>query len=169
MNPAAAFLPTSIRCLVLPLGDWRLLVPNAAVAEIIGYQESSHLHQASPWLLGFQTWRGLPLPVLDLVQSFIELPLMGASYRARVVVCRTLNQDPQLSHIGIFSKGIPKLALVSPETLMSSDYRMPEGSLVPWVCQLAGQTALIPDFDAVERQLKAESAYQATQEAIIYR
>ncbi|MEI6413340.1 MAG: chemotaxis protein CheW, partial [Pseudomonadota bacterium] len=121
MNPATA-LPTSIRCLVLPLGDWRLLIPNTAVAEIIGYQDPSQPPLASPWLLGFQTWRGLPLPILDLVQSFIDLPLTGASYRARVVVCRTLNQDPQLSHIGLFSKGIPKLALVSPETLMGADY-----------------------------------------------
>ncbi|CAK0780657.1 chemosensory pili system protein ChpC [Gammaproteobacteria bacterium] len=162
MNPAPG-LPTSVRCLVLPLGDWRLLIPNTAVAEIIGYQEPSQPAQAAPWLLGFQTWRGLPLPILDLVQSFLDLPITGTTYRSRVVVCRLLNQDQQLSHIGLYSKGIPKLALVSPETLMSADYPMPTGSLTPWVCLLAGQLTLIPDLDLIAQQLKADPAYQSIQ------
>ena len=54
----------SIRCMILPLASINLVVPNSAVAEIIGYSEPKKLADCSDWFGGVVLWRGVFVPVV---------------------------------------------------------------------------------------------------------
>jgi len=43
-----------------------MLLPNAAVAEIIGYQDPAAVESGPNWLLGLMSWRGISLPLISL-------------------------------------------------------------------------------------------------------
>ena len=52
---------TSVRCMLLPLTSLNLLIPNSAVAEIIGYSQPRALANCSDWFAGVVLWRGVYL------------------------------------------------------------------------------------------------------------
>ena len=56
---------TDIRCMLIPLHGDRLLLPNAAVAEVIGYREPDSMANDEPWLQGKVNWHQRELPVID--------------------------------------------------------------------------------------------------------
>ena len=56
----------SIRCMQMPLNNWQLLLPNSAVAEIIGYTTPESANQGSGWYDGKISWRGVLVPVVSL-------------------------------------------------------------------------------------------------------
>ena len=51
--------------LLLPLSDRSLVLPNVAVAELIGYQPCTPLPHQPAWLLGWIDWRSQRLPLLS--------------------------------------------------------------------------------------------------------
>ena len=59
---------TSVRCMLLPLNSLNLLIPNSAVAEIIGYSTPRQLPDTSDWFPGVVLWRGVYVPVVAVEQ-----------------------------------------------------------------------------------------------------
>ncbi|NER61296.1 chemotaxis protein CheW, partial [Pseudomonas sp. MAFF212428] len=51
--------------LLLPLSDRCLVLPNVAVAELIGYQACTASPDQPAWLLGWIDWRSQRLPLLS--------------------------------------------------------------------------------------------------------
>mgnify|MGYP001551110671 CR=1 FL=1 len=56
---------TSVRCMLLPLTSLNLLVPNSAVAEIIGYSAPRELVDTTDWFSG--------VPDLDRIIADLKL------------------------------------------------------------------------------------------------
>ncbi|MET0331534.1 MAG: chemotaxis protein CheW, partial [Dyella sp.] len=58
-------LPREIRCVLVPVGTLRLLLPNASVAEVITMPLPEPVPGAPDWLLGRIAWRGWRMPLLS--------------------------------------------------------------------------------------------------------
>ncbi len=56
--------PDQIDCLLIPLKDKNLLLPNVSVAEIIPFSHLLTTASSVDWILGRIDWRGTPVPVL---------------------------------------------------------------------------------------------------------
>ncbi|WVM91906.1 hypothetical protein ULG90_18940 [Halopseudomonas pachastrellae] len=56
----------SINGLIVPLLNDPLLLPNVAVAELVGYRLSQAANQGPEWFLGWTQWRDQPVPMVDL-------------------------------------------------------------------------------------------------------
>lgn len=151
MRDAVLHSGEEIRGVFIPVGDSRLLLPNAVVAEIIDYREAADQDDLSEhdWWRGLVHWRQHKLPLVAFEA------LLGGEFtlsrRARIVVCNALNDDALEDFVGIVSAGIPRMVLVREEQIEVLPAQ-PGDEERPIVARIRvnDQEALIPDMDRIE-------------------
>jgi chemosensory pili system protein ChpC len=145
-------VPTNdIRGVVIAVTNGRLLLPNAAIAEVITYSDPEPVEGAPRWLLGRVRWRGWRVPILSFAR------LAGLSDRegergSKVVVLKALSGHPRLPYFCLLTQGFPRLTTVSPSALVldeDADGDLPLGALSR--VKTRDDSAIIPDLAAIEQ------------------
>ena len=142
-------LPEQIASLLIPMIGRPLLIPNVAVAEIVGWNQPEKQEGSPDWMLGTVDWRGVALPVVSL-ELMNNPEIEDASQGARLAVINGVGEC-KLPFYAISVQGLPRLVRVFPEELSSEEESQDPAydSLV----MVSGERAVIPDLANVERQL----------------
>lgn len=145
---------TAVRCMLLPLSSLNLLIPNSAVAEIIGYSTPRGLPDTSDWFPGVVLWRGVYVPVVT-VEQMCSIGTAQVGPRARIAIIYNPEKDPELPYLGIHMQDIPRAYLAEAESMESGSGEGLSQYLVTRVDdeQLA---RVIPDIDRIIADLKLE-------------
>lgn len=140
--------------MLLPLNSLNLLIPNSAVAEIVGYNEPRSLSGASDWFAGVVLWRGVYVPVVA-VEQMCDVGIAGVGPRARIAIVYNPEKDPELPYIGIHMQDIPRAYLAESDSTESGSSEGLSEYLLTRVDdeQLA---RVIPDLDKIIADLKIE-------------
>lgn len=146
--------PEEVRGVVVPTGVRPLLLPNAAVAEIVAYQGIVVEPQEPLWLLGRVNWRGFTVPVISIAAAAPSAPEIGEGERSRLLICYTPNGNTELPYVGIFAPAPPHLERLRVEVLEPDD-RPDVNPFVTHSVLFAGEPSWIPDMDAIESQVLA--------------
>ncbi len=151
--------PREIRCLMIPLQtEVSLLLPNAAVAEIIDFHGVSALPDKPDWVVGETDWRQRRLSVVRF-EILLGEAMPVDNPRQRIVVCHVLDPQAKRPFVGLVAANIPRLVRIQESMLegMSMPERWQEQ---PFRAALRcdGQTVIIPDLPALERELEALEA-----------
>ena len=150
-------LPSEIRGVLIPLQGEQLLLPNAAVAEVIDYRDPSPQADAPGWLLGSTSWRQRNLPVIRL-ENLLGQEQGGTSARQRIVVCHTLSDEARRPFVGIVAAAIPRLVRVREEQLQAKPVPEGEGQgVVQARLKLDDESAMVPDLSILERLISEAS------------
>ena len=140
----------AVHCLLMPLQGEYLLLPNAAVAEVIAYQDAEAIPDAPDWLLGKFVWRDHQVPLISFERA------SGGEYDgiggARIAVLNTLNGNPRVPYIAVVLQGIPRLQLVQPTTLGKAEATSSRPSTSAEL-RINDRTLLIPDLDDLEQRI----------------
>ena len=145
-------LPREIRCVLVPVGDQRLLLPNATIAEVITLPTPEPVEGAPDWLLGRIAWRGWRVPLV----SFERLSGAGepdSEMVTRVAVLKAIGGNPELPFIAVLTQGFPRLTTLNSELIIPTH----DGTALP--AGVRGQVlvrddmAVIPDLEGIEAQL----------------
>ena len=144
--------PGEIRGVLIQLQHGQLLLPNAAVAEVVDFRKPEPVEDAPEWLMGTTNWRQRNLAVVRLESLLGQQVTEGV--RQRIVVCHTLSDEARRPFVGIVATAIPRLVRVNEELLEGVDTDQNLGD-APLHAQLMfdGQPAMIPDLSALERLL----------------
>lgn len=150
-------VPAEIRGLLLPLNRHPLLLPNAAVTDIIDFHRLVPVQDSPEWVAGATDWRRRKLPVVRFERLLGEE--VAASQRQRIVVCHTLNPEAKWPFIGIAASAIPRLTRVR-EEILAGETLPDQWKDLPLCAALRvdGQPALIPDLPALEERLAQVAA-----------
>lgn len=145
-------LPREIRCVLVPAGSLRLLLPNATVAEVVTQSTPEPVANTPNWLLGRIAWRGWRVPLV----SFSHLA--GASegdaeLSVRVAVFKALGDNPALPFIAMVTQGFPRLTTLNAELIIPTHdgTELPPG--VKARVLVRDDVAVIPDMEWIEAQL----------------
>ena len=136
----------SLTCLLLPLADRYLLLPNVAIAELIDYQRGEPSSDSPPWHLRQITWRDHPLPLISFEAASGSPLLIGE--RARIVILNTLSANPALKYIAMVVQGIPRSYKLDSQL---SFVDVPLCPLERAAVQVGEHVAKIPDLWGLER------------------
>lgn len=148
---AAGEIKGVVHCLTIPLNDELALLPNSAIAEVIGYKEPTPVDDAPEWFFGYINWRDKRVPLISF-EAISGKDLAVAKKNSRICVLNTLNGNNQIPYIGILSQGIPSLAIVQEQGL--EDKETAEGRVVVGaVVEVGGVEAIIPEIDEIEKRL----------------
>ena len=145
---------TSVRCMLLPLTRLNLLIPNSAVAEIIGYSAPRALDGCSDWFPGVVLWRGVYVPVVA-IEQLCDVAAAAVGPRSRIAIIYNPEQDPDLPYLGIHMQDIPRAYLADPDTTVSGGSEGLSEYLLTRVDDEELARA-IPDIDKIIAALKQE-------------
>jgi chemosensory pili system protein ChpC len=145
-------LPREIRCVLVPVGNLRLLLPNATIAEVITQSKPEPVADAPDWLLGRIAWRGWRVPLV----SFTKLAGTeegDAELSVRVAVLKALGGNPKLPFIAVLTQGFPRLTTLNAELIIPTH----DGSVLPPGVRahvlVRDDVAMIPDLEWIETEL----------------
>ena len=138
--------------LLLPLSDRSLVLPNVAVAELIGYQACTPLPGQPAWLLGWIDWRSQRLPLLSFEAACGGQTQVGE--RARIVVLNALG-DTGLRYLAVLLQDIPRSCKLDSQ-LNYVDVAL--GRLELAAVQVGEQVARVPDLPGLEQLLQTAGA-----------
>jgi len=143
--------------LLIPLAQERLIVPRAAVAEVVAWQAPQPMEGTPQWYLGTIQWSGRPVPVISFeVACGQHAPSPGG--RTRIVVLTGISGELVSGYFGVVTQGFPQLVRVSPEVIRADASRsFPERSPVACQVRMLNEFPLIPDFERLERMISEET------------
>jgi chemosensory pili system protein ChpC len=145
-----------VRSVLIPLHERQILLPNASVAEVMGYQQPEYAGDELPeWFLGHLAWRGVMIPVVSY-EGMLDEAVVEPGYRGRILILNALGEHERLSHIGMAVHAIPSLVRVSAENVVPINPEQDEPKpLIKQHVELDMSPAIIPDMDEIERQVLA--------------
>lgn len=135
----------TIRCIQLPLVGWQLILPNAAVAEIIGYSKPEQAGEG--WYKGLLNWRGALVPVIS-VEEMCQKSIPETGARTRIAILYNLMKDEKLPYIGIILQDIPR-AYLAEEDRMQSLTSSTECEYLYGRADMLLEPLMIPNLDAI--------------------
>jgi len=144
-------LPTRISCLVLPLADRKLLVPSAAVAEVLLSSEPPRGGD-NGMCYGWVTWREQRIPLISLeVALGSRCPALAGTYRIGV-----FNAIGAAADKGFFAArldGLPQSVQISAQTMLVAEDSSRGGLLMEAV--VGDDRVWVPNLEAVEARIAA--------------
>jgi chemosensory pili system protein ChpC len=145
-------LPREIRCVLVPVGDLRMLLPNATIAEVITQSTPEPVEGAPRWLLGRIAWRGWRVPVVSFTRLTGNAEGDSESM-VRVAVLKALGGDPKLPFIAVQTQGFPRLTTLNAELIIPTHdgKGLPPG--VRAHVLVRDDVAVIPDLEWIEAKL----------------
>jgi chemosensory pili system protein ChpC len=153
MNSAVV---SEVRSVLIPLADRQLLLPNAVVAEVMGFQKPEQVDDKPDWFLGNMAWRGVMIPVVSF-ESMMGGDAATPGARSRIAIMNALSGESRLSHFGMVVQGIPSLVRVSVDNVLPKpDDPTDEEPLIRQAVELDLSPAYIPNLDEMERLLIEE-------------
>ncbi|MDO6683342.1 MULTISPECIES: chemotaxis protein CheW [unclassified Oceanobacter] len=151
-TPANIEQPGQVDCLMIPLNDRQLLLPNVTVAEIIPFSQLMTTNSRVDWIIGSIQWRGIGIPVI-CYELLNGTPAPRPSPDARFAIINGVGQYSEMPFFGILVQGIPKLTRVLEQDIQQVDAVMGMGSLDQMAVSVEGESAFIPDLEQIETQL----------------
>ncbi len=142
-------LPREIRCVLVPVGNLRLLLPNATIAEVITDTPPEPIPNAPEWLLGRIAWRGWRVPLV----SFTRLAGAeegDADLSVRVAVLKALGGDARLPFLAVVTRGFPRLTTLNAELIIPTHDGTPLPPGVRAHVLVRDDEAVIPDLEWIE-------------------
>lgn len=142
----------AIHCLTIPLYDETALLPNASIAEVIGYKEPIPIDDGPDWFLGYVEWREKKVPLISF-EAVSGKAVTTRIKNSRIAILNTLNGNAQIPYVGILTQGIPSLAIVQEQGLEARDSTDDNRPTVSAFVELGGVEVLIPNIDEIEQRL----------------
>jgi chemosensory pili system protein ChpC len=141
---------------LIPLKGEHLLLPNTAVAEIIGHTKAEplpgSLKNAPDWLIGMLTWRGVSVPLLSL-EALMGGTIADPGPRARIAVINAIGGKSKTPFFAIATQGIPRLVNVNKERITPVDDSQQNTTGVHCHVVVDGEAAFIPNIEEIEAQV----------------
>ena len=107
----------NIASLMIPMWGEPILIPNTAVAEVIGFVMPEGGDGKD--FIGFIKWRGLSIPVINLEPEAPPVDDIGRA--ARIAVFNSVSSNESLPFIAVLVNGIPRLNNIREDDLKYTD------------------------------------------------
>jgi chemosensory pili system protein ChpC len=97
-----------LRCLLLPIEGQNIIVPYAAVAEVVSFQEPKTIPKAPNWLLGHMTWRKAEIPLLSL-EKMVDPKVQFQKPNLHVAIMNRMSEEDHFDFVGILLQTVPRM------------------------------------------------------------
>lgn len=142
----------AVRSLFIPLAGDNLVLPNAAVAEVVAYSTPDAVSNAPDWLLGNIAWRNQTIPLISFeAAAGGSVPTPAA--RSRITVFNGVTGNPKLRFYAMLTQDIPHLMKIDASLIAAGSEGHAAATVLANVI-VNGEAAQIPNLDALESLLQ---------------
>jgi len=136
-----------VQGLLIPQRQIPLLLPSAAVIEIIGFRElTPGGDQAPGWLLGYFEWRHMDLPLVSM-ERLLGVRREKRRGRRRIILVHVFSDALEHPFMGIEATGMPRLVNVNADNLSVEYTEWPRDWPILYKVKIQETEALVPDLD----------------------
>ncbi len=136
----------------IPLEDLSLLMPGAAIAEIINAVPLAPVPGAPSWLLGVVAWRTLVVPIVSfeaLISGRAPAPFESTG---KIVMLYPLNGRDASEFIGIVATSEPRpRSVTAADALPAAASEIPATPYLAGGIKVSGRVLAIPNLDALKK------------------
>jgi len=145
-----------IHCLMITLADETILLPNAAVAEVLDFINPEPLDGSPNWFLGRVTWRERLVPLISFEDASMSTSgeTKNIQQGNRIAILNTLNGNMAVPYVGIVVQGIPRLSVIRSDSITTIETKPANRQSVLEIAEVDGQSLIIPDIDDLEKRLQ---------------
>ena len=137
-------------CVLIPLNDAALLLPNVCVAEILPWRRVKAVTGLPQWCLGLLGWRGEMVPVVRFERLNDEQFEDRKMARCMVVMNRTRVADG-IPFYAIAAEGLPRMLQLAEDDLSNVPGKLGSAEIVS--LRVGTETAVIPNLELLERSV----------------
>ncbi len=141
-----------LRCLLLPIYGKSLLVPYAAVAEVVALSEVTPYAQSKNWILGEFKWRDLTIPLVCLEMNEKDVSLNIKPNMHVAVFNRMLEGEGYPDFVGVLLQTVPVM-----KRFKRSDVTFVAKAADPYLLmevKVRDKPAFIPNIRWIDEKLK---------------
>lgn len=139
----------SLSCVMIPVSDRQLLLPNVSIAEVVDFNSTDAGASTPEWLVGFLDWRGLTLPVISYDAANGGTLTVPGDNRGRIIVLNTIGDSHQQApFMALVTQGIPSQARLVEEQVRKLDGEAGPADLMQ--VEVDGEAAWIPNLEYLE-------------------
>lgn len=109
-----------VPCMLLPMLDHILLVPNTAVAEMSPMKPLMNLPDTPEWLMGLYEWRNIHVPVVS-IESINRGGRPPMNPQGRIAVLNSTGVTDKIPFLGIHTQGIPRMSRVGEDDITENE------------------------------------------------
>ncbi len=147
-----------IKSILLTLTNELVVLPNAAVAEIISPQDVSEVDNAPAWVLGKTRWRGTDVPVVSYeAASGNNAEKININTQVAVIYSVNSDEDRKYPFIGLAMHGVPHVSRFSRDQIKLDAEAANHHPMVAQKVRINGAAAGILDIGAIEKMLDSAS------------
>ena len=140
-----------IKCVLLTLQSENVIVPNAAIAEIVPSRDVAEIENAPEWLLGKMNWRGVDVPLVSFeVAGGFEGKV---STSTQIAVLYSMQKDSAYPYIGVAISGVPHVSVFNRDQIKPDEYAADNHPMVAQKIRVNGAAASILDIEAMEEMV----------------
>ena len=144
-----------IKSIILTLKNKLVVVPNAAVAEIISVQDVRESEGSPKWMLGKTRWRGVELPVVSYeAAGGEEAQAVNLNTQIAVMYSASDDEDMKYPYIGLAMNGVPHVSTFSRDQINTDEHAVNDHPMVAQKVRINGAAAGILDILAIEEMLQ---------------
>jgi chemosensory pili system protein ChpC len=157
MHSVGTDVASELQGLLIPQRQMPLLLPAAAVIEILGYREINESGSDAGWLLGSFSWRNLILPLISM-ERVLGVEREGTRGRKRIIVVHVFADKLKTPFIGIEATGMPRLVNLGENTIeVVSGEPWPDDWPISDRIKVQDVEALVPDLERIGSLLQKVS------------
>jgi chemosensory pili system protein ChpC len=139
-----------LHSLEVPLEGMTLLVPSAAVAEVINMQSMAAVPFSQPWLHGAIGWRTLAVPVISF-EALLGTVARAAPASGKLVIFYPLGGRQNWEFFAMFATGEPRPQLLDGSQPVAESAELPNSPYIAAGLKVDGRVMLIPDLEQVKK------------------
>ncbi|MBI3545397.1 MAG: chemotaxis protein CheW [Gammaproteobacteria bacterium] len=139
-----------LHSLEVPLAGNTLLVPSAAVAEVINPIPFSPVPFSQPWLMGVIGWRTLAIPVISL-EVLLGVAPPAQTANGKILVFYPMSGRHDWEFYGLLSIAEPRPQALDGSQPVAAESELPDSPYIAAGLKIANRLMLIPDFEELKK------------------
>lgn len=143
-----------IKCVLLTLRTENVVVPNAALAEIVSLRDVNKISNAPQWVLGKMHWRGVDIPLVSFEAAAEGAGAAMSANQAAVIHLISNDGKAAYPYVGISISGVPHISDFSKEQIATDTQERKAHPMVAQRIRINGAAASILDISSIAAMLK---------------
>ena len=147
--------PKEVKCTILTLRSENVMVPNAAIAEIISAKDALPVENSPDWYLGRMQWRGADIPLVSY-EAAGGKDAKKVTLNTQVAVLYSSNNTIRHPYVGLVISGVPHVSVIKSNQINTDPSFTVDENPHPMVAQktrINGAAVSILDTGAIEKMI----------------
>lgn len=141
---------TELSCVLIPLNEMQLLLPNICVAEILPWRRVKVLEGAPDWCLGLLGWRGEAIPVVRF-ERFNNTMAEDRKVGRCMIVMNRARTSGSIPFYALAAEGLPRMLQLTDDDLTNVPTKLGRAEVM--ALRVGTESAIIPNLELLEQHV----------------